>query len=831
MNENMTPMMRQYQDVKRRFPGKLVFFRLGDFYEMFFDDAIVASRDLEITLTSRNRDKKGDPIPMCGVPHHALEGYLTRLIRKGHKVVVCEQTEEPKPGQLVKRDVSRVVTPGTVTEDAMLDPKANNFLAGVLLRKDGFGAAFLDISTGDFFATEYHGEDLYAHLAAEINHFQPAEIVFPPSNAEIFADRSMKVMVEDSVLTESEEASFRHEECSRNLCRTLGTVSLAGFGMEDKVLATSAAGALVAYVVEGNLLPLDHLDRITYFEASAFLRMDAESIANLELVSSSDGSKKHTLLAVLDNTVTGMGGRLLKAWILRPLLSLDEIRGRQESVEELAGSFQARDTIRRCLSGIADIERLVGKVSIGTVRARELLSLAASLSRLPELQETVARLGATVFREQSAGFDALADIRQLLEQTLHEDPPANLNDGGVIREGFSSELDSLRSLARGGKSHLAGIEARERERSGINSLKVGYNRVFGYYLEISRTQVALAPADWIRKQTLANAERFVTQEIKELEEKILTAEERLIALEKELFQQLRETVGQASRRLLAAARTVALIDVLASLAEAAVRNRYARPRVDDSLVLEVHGGRHPVIERTEDSFVPNDCFLDGESDQLIILTGPNMGGKSTYLRQNALITVMAQMGSFVPADSARIGIVDQIFTRVGASDNLARGRSTFMVEMIETANILNTCTNRSLVLLDEVGRGTATFDGLSIAWSVAEFLLVTEGRTARTLFATHYHELTRLDTLYDNVKNCCVTVREGVDDIIFLRKVVAGCGARSYGIEVARLAGMPRVVTQRASDILRKLEKKEIDLTGRKKLGLEPVESTQISLF
>ncbi|MBP7866372.1 MAG: DNA mismatch repair protein MutS [Acidobacteria bacterium] len=831
MNDHATPMMRQYQEVKRRFPGKLVFFRLGDFYEMFFDDAVTASREMEITLTSRNRDRGGEPIPMCGVPHHALEGYLTKLVRKGYKVVVCEQTEDPRPGHLVRREVSRVVTPGTVTEDAMLDPRTNNFLAGVVQRGDGFGAAFLDVSTGDFFVTQYRGEEPGARLAAEVNHFQPAEILYPPSNAPLFADRTMKVLLEDTVRTELEEEAFRPDTARARLLEVLKTSSLAGFGLEGRDLAEAAAGAVVHYARDGNLLNLENLDGIRYFESTDFLRLDAESIANLELITAGGGGRKHTLLSVLDHTVTGMGGRLLKSWILRPLLDLEEIHRRHGAVGELFGSFRARDTLRRCLSGILDVERLMGKVTLGTVRPRELLALKVSLGRFPELNALLGGLDAPLFRELSLRFDPAEDLWELLERTLHEDPPATINEGGLIRDGYRADLDELRALAHGGKSLIAGIEARERERTGISSLKIGYNRVFGYFLEVTRANAHLVPEDYIRKQTLVNAERYVTPELKELEEKVLHAEERMVTLEREIFQEARRSVAEQSRRVLASARVAAAVDVLAALAEAAVRNRYARPDVDASLVLEVRNGRHPVVERTEESFIPNDCLLDGEENQLVVLTGPNMGGKSTYLRQAALIVILAQMGSFVPADAARVGIVDQVFTRVGASDNLAQGRSTFMVEMIETANILNTCTPRSLVLLDEVGRGTATFDGLSIAWSVAEFLLVTEGRNARTLFATHYHELTRLDDLYPNVKNYCVTVREGVDEIVFLRKVVAGRGARSYGIEVARLAGMPREVTQRATEILRKLERKEIDLAGRSKPALAPAPYVQKRLF
>ena len=831
MTESLTPMMRQYHEVKRKLPGKLIFFRLGDFYEMFFEDAVVAARELEITLTSRNKEKNGSPIPMCGVPHHAVEGYIARLIKKGYKVAICEQLEEPRPGKLVKREVTRIVTPGTVTEDVMLEPKDNNFLASVLQRGEGFGAAFLDVSTGDFQATEFRGDELNERLIVELNHFQPSEILHPACNAPLFQEKLLGAILAQSVRSELDDWTYQADFAARTLLTVFGTSTLDGFGLAGRDLAVAAAGALLHYVQETNRESLAGVSALRFYESADFLKLDTESVANLELVRALDGGTRNTLLQVLDHTATHMGGRLLKNWILRPLMDLGQIRERQEGVAELAGGYLARERIRACLRGVQDVERLLGKITSGTARPRDLLALKTSLAQFPAFRLQLEPLQAPVFRRFAAGFDPLGDLHDLLDRAVHEDPPPTIHEGGILKDGYSAELDELRALARGGKSFIAGLEVREKERTRIPSLKVGYNRVFGYYIEVTRPNLPQVPTDYIRKQTLANAERFITEELKEYEEKVLTAEDRMVKLERELYQEIRlQVIGQTAR-LQAASRIVAAADALAALAEAAVRNRYRRPEVDDSPRLEITQGRHPVIEHIEDSFVPNDCRLNGEDHQIVLLTGPNMGGKSTYLRQVALIAILAQMGSFVPAEAARIGLVDQIFTRVGASDNLARGRSTFMVEMIETAGILHTCTPRSLILLDEVGRGTATFDGLSIAWAVAEFLHNTPAHRAKTLFATHYHEITKLAGLYPGIQNYCVTVKEGMGDIVFLHRVAPGTANRSYGIEVARLAGMPREVVQRAGDILKKLEKKEIDLTGRRRTPEEEIDELQKRLF
>ena len=814
MTDNLTPMMRQYHDVKRKLPGKIILFRLGDFYEMFFEDAVVAARELEITLTSRNKDKHGQPVPMCGVPHHAVDGYVARLIKKGYKVAICDQLEEPRPGKLVKREVTRIITPGTVTEDVMLEPKDNNFIACVLQRGDGFGAAFLDVSTGDLLVTQQTDGETAARLVVELNHFQPSEILFPKANAPLFQIETFGAILDRSSLTEQDDWLFHIDFAQRVFLDSFHAAALDGFGLAGKELAVSAAGVLLHYVQEANKLPLEHLLAFQYFEAADFLKLDTESVTNLELVRALDGGTKHTLLHTLDFTGTNMGGRMLRNWILRPLMDPERIAARQGGVAELAGGYHLRQRLQACLGEIQDVERLLSKISAGIARPRDLLALRASLGQFPPFLELAAQLESPVFRNAVERFDPLADVHDLLQRAIHDDPPPTLTEGGVIKAGFSAELDELREISRGGKHFIARLEAQERERTGIGTLKVGYNRVFGYYIEVTRANLAAVPAAYIRKQTLANAERFITEELKEYEEKVLSAEERIVKLERELYADIRQRLMEQFPRVKASAQVVALVDVLASLAEAAVRHRYQRPLVDDSTVIQITGGRHPVIEHIEPAFIPNDGLLNDADHQLVILTGPNMGGKSTYLRQTALIAIMAQLGSFVPAESARIGLVDQIFTRVGASDNLARGRSTFMVEMVETAGILHTCTPRSLILLDEVGRGTATFDGLSIAWAVAEYLHNTPAHRARTLFATHYHEITRLAALYPGIQNYCVTVKEGMGEIVFLRKVIPGTGSRSYGIEVARLAGMPPAVLERAGSILKKLERKEIDLAA-----------------
>ena len=811
--KNLSPMMLQYHDIKLKHPGMLLFFRLGDFYEMFYEDAVLASRELEITLTSRHRDRAGEEIPMCGIPYHALNGYLARLIKKGHKVAICEQAEDPRLVKgLVRREVTRIVTPGTVIEEGVLDSRENNFIAGLFETEERVGASFLDLSTGEFLLTEFSGTQAWQEMQQELLHFRPRELILAEADQERVASQ-VPAHLQPSVLnTAQSDWTFNLDYCRRILLEHFHVSTLEGFGLNGQKAAISAAGALLHYVKHTQKSPLTHITHLSLSEPVGVLKLDDSTVENLELVKGFDGNKRWTLLAILDLTKTAMGARLLRSWMLRPGLDLTQINERLDAVQELSESVVGMDRLGKVLHSIHDLERLLGRVTMETANARDLLAVKESLEQLPALSQLLEGYGSGLL---CPDLDLLEDQVQLLEQAIAQDPPVSLNEGGIIRAGFHSELDELREITRSGKSFIARLEAQERERTAIPSLKVKYNRVFGYFIEVTKAHLNSVPQDYIRKQTLVGSERYITPELKEYEEKVLTAQEKIDELEKRLFVELRQQVGQQAPRIQQTAQTIARVDCLLSLAQAAKKYRYVRPQLDESQDLAIEGGRHPVVElKNSDPFVPNDLSCQATQDQLLILTGPNMGGKSTYLRQNALIVIMAQMGSFVPADAARVGLVDRIFTRVGASDNLAQGRSTFMVEMIETANILNSATRRSLILLDEVGRGTATFDGLSIAWSVAEYLLTQEARRARTVFATHYHELTKLEVLYEGAKNYCVTVQESDQKIVFFHRVVPGVANKSYGIEVARLAGLPQGVIGRAREILSRLERKELKLLG-----------------
>ncbi len=811
--ENLSPMMRQYHDIKRKHPGMLLFFRLGDFYEMFYEDAILASRELEITLTSRNRDRRGDPIPMCGVPHHAVNNYLARLVRKGHKVALCEQTEDPRQVKgIVRREVTRIVTPGTTIEEGLLDSKENNFIAGLVETQDRVGASFLDLSTGEFLLSEFSGTQAWSEMQQELVHFQPRELILSEEHQEKLSGQVPADLRDRTVQTPQSQWTFNLDYCQRILLEHFQVSTLDGFGLNGHRAAICAAGALLHYVKETQKSQLAHITHLNLLETSRHLKLDESTVLNLELVQGFDGNKQWTLLAVVDLTETAMGARLLRSWMLRPSLELTRINERLDAVQELSQSIVGMDRLSQVFKTIQDLERLLSRITMETANARDLLALKTSLQQLPRVSELLDGYSSRLLSPQ---LDLLQDLVQLLEQAIAEEPPVSLNEGGLIRTGFHSELDDLREITRSGKSFIARLESQEREKTAIPSLKVKYNRVFGYFIEITKTHLASVPAHYIRKQTLVGCERYITPELKEYEEKVLTAQEKIFELEKNLFFELRKQVGQQAQRIQETAQTIASIDCFLALAQAAKKYRYVRPHLDESHEMAIRGGRHPVVElQNSDPFVPNDLLCQADGDQLLILTGPNMGGKSTYLRQNALIVIMAQMGSFVPADEAHIGIVDRIFTRVGASDNLARGRSTFMVEMIETATILNSATPRSFILLDEVGRGTATFDGLSIAWSVAEYLLTQEKRKARTLFATHYQELTKLEDLYEGAKNYCVRVQETDQKIVFFHRVAPGVASKSYGIEVARLAGLPQGVIGRAREILSRLERKELKLLG-----------------
>ena len=814
MHEDLTPMMRQYHAVKQETPDALLLFRLGDFYELFFDDAVTASRELEITLTARNKERDR-PIPMCGVPYHAADSYIARLLRKGYKVAICDQMEAPQKGvKLVKREVTRIITPGTVTDTNVLPAGENNFLLALTDRPDGngeLGCAFLDISTGELRASQFAGPDRWNRLLLDIEHFSPREVLFPEKLKD-----GLGRLDNGIAKTSMDDWLFDSDYAGRVLREQFGTATLDGFGLAEKLAAIGASGALIHYVRQTQKTTLEHITGLSYSEAADYLMLDAATIRNLELFESSSGDTKDTLLGVINRTRTGMGARLLRNWLVRPSIDIREIESRLDAVAELAASPFTLEESRTSFDGMFDLERLLSKITIGTAGPRELAALRASISRLPSIAAALTRVKAQRFTDLLARLDLLADVGELLTKSISDEPPFVLADGGVIREGYHHELDELRSLSKNSKTYLASVEARERERTGIGSLKVRFNKVFGYYIEISKANLHLVPNDYDRKQTLVGAERFVTPELKEYEEKILTAEEKMLEIEKNLFLQVRNRIAEEARRIRQAAAAIAEFDVLASFAATAQKFNYSRPQVSRSDEFVIRKGRHPVIEalgeeHRADRFVPNDLFMNDSTDQILIVTGPNMGGKSTFLRQSALLIILAQMGSFVPTQLMRFPIVDRIFTRIGASDNLARGRSTFMVEMTETAIILNSATPKSLIILDEIGRGTATFDGLSIAWAVIEHIQA--NLRAKTIFATHYHELTELADLLPAIKNFHVAVKEAQNRIVFLRTVEPGAADRSYGIEVAKLAGIPGPVTHRAREILKKHEETEHQLS------------------
>jgi len=815
-----TPMMRQYLEVKARYPDAILFFRLGDFYEMFFDDALRASEALSITLTSR---AKGDEkVPMCGVPHHAARGYVARLLEQGFKVAICDQVEEPGRSQLVRREVTRVVTPGMVLDDQVLDPREAVFVGAVCLGERGGGLALLDASTGELRCGEA-GDD--GRLVDELRRAGVRELLLSREAAQTDRGRALSRAV-GAPLAEREPSDFARAE--EKLSRRLGTAGLAGFGVADLPLGVSAAAAAVAYLEETQRAGAAHVDRISRLPVEGVLVVDEATRANLELERTLAGGKRAgSLLALIDRTVTGLGARRLAEWLRYPLLDAAAIGARLDAVGELRGSAVLREGLAEALRPVGDLERILSRLALKQGSGRDLRALAAALLALPRLAEELGRAGAALLRAAGDGTRGLEELATFLDGAVAEEPPAGLAEGGIIRRGFSTELDRVVAVAEDGKGTIARMEAKERERTGIASLKVRFNRVFGYYLEVTKPNLHLVPPDWQRRQTTAGGERFVTPELKEFEELVLGAEERRFALEAELFEELRARVLSDAGRIRTAAAAVAAADALLSLGRVAAERGYARPAVDDSQVLEIEDGRHPVVEALlpdgAGSFVPNDLAVassaegEGTAGQVLVITGPNMAGKSTVMRQAALVALLAQMGSFVPARRARVGLVDRIFTRVGASDDLARGRSTFMVEMTETAAIVHNATRRSLVVLDEIGRGTSTFDGLSIAWAVAEHLHDQVG--CRTLFATHYHELQDLARERPRVKNLTVAVREVGDRVVFLRKLVEGGASRSYGIEVAKLAGLPAVILARAREILKNLEALEVDEGGHAALA------------
>ena len=834
---NLTPMMRQYLEIKAQYPDAILFFRLGDFYEMFLDDAVKASRILDIALTSRGKNAAGDEVPLCGIPYHACAPYLAKLIEAGEKVAICEQVEDPKAVKgIVKREVVKIVTPGLVAESENLTPKENNYLVSLAVVGGTWGVASLDISTGQFRMTECAGRE---SALAEMECLAPRELLVPEEWRGAADLRDLSAGNDSRTVTHVADWVYDGDYLSRLLATFFGVSSPEALGCAGFPAGLMAASAALHYLQETQKGAVRHLTGITPYTTAEFLVMDEATRRNLELTATlGEGRRKGSLLGLMDRTVTAMGGRKLRQWISYPLVAVAAIEERLDAVEELLGAGELRRRIISLLDGVYDLERLNGRISLASASAKDLASLRESLLRIPAIRELLDDGDAPLLRTLRSEIDPLEDLAGLISRGIVENPPFVLREGGIIAEGYNAELDELRTISREGKGFIARLEARERGRTGISSLKIRYNRVFGYYIEVTKSNLAGIPADYLRKQTLANAERFITPELKEYEEKVLGAEERIAELEYALFQEIRERAAAEGERIARTADRLAALDVLLSLAELAHDRGYCRPAVDEGDRLAIAEGRHPVVESLNlgERFVPNDTELDGSDRQLLIITGPNMAGKSTYMRQVALITLMAQIGSFVPAAEARIGIADRIFTRVGASDALSRGQSTFMVEMMETAHILRNATPRSLVILDEIGRGTSTFDGVSIAWAVAEYLHDSPSCTPRTLFATHYHELTDLALTRPRVKNFTVAVKEWNDQIIFLRKIVAGGASHSYGIQVARLAGLPRDVIDRAKEILRNLEKGEFEEGGMPRLAggrrAPPKKpSPQLSLF
>ncbi len=811
----LSPMMTEYLKTKEQYKDCILFYRLGDFYEMFFDDALTASRELEITLTGKECGLE-ERAPMCGVPYHALESYLTRLVQKGYKVAIAEQMEDPKQAKgLVRREVIRVVTPGTLTSSQALDETKNNFLMGIVYMGDCFGISSCDITTGDFFVTEVKSE---RELFDELAHFTPSEIVC--NDAFFMSGIDMDELKNrcQAYLSSLDPRFFSDEGCRKVLKEHYRVASLEGLGLGVYPVGTIAAGAVMEYMYETQKSDLSHITAITPYSTGQFMVLDISTRRNLELLETlREKQKRGTLLWVLDKTKTAMGARLLRSFIEQPLIRREEILNRQNAVEELNLNYISREELREYLNSIYDLERLIGRISYKTANPRDLLAFKNSLDMLPYIKDLLKDFTSQILKNIWEDLDPLEDIRDLIAAAIVDEPPISVREGGMIREGFHEETDRLRNAKTEGKTWLAELEVKEREKTGIKNLKIKFNKVFGYYFEVTNSFKDLVPDYFIRKQTLVNAERFTTPELKELEDVILGAEDKLVSLEYELFCQVRDQIAGEVLRIQKTAKAVAGIDVFASLSLVATRNNYCKPKINEKGVIQIKNGRHPVVEQMmrDDLFVANDTYLDNGKNRISIITGPNMAGKSTYMRQTALIVLMAQIGSFVPAEEANIGLCDRIFTRVGASDDLASGQSTFMVEMTEVANILRNATKHSLLILDEIGRGTSTFDGLAIAWAVVEYICNTKILGAKTLFATHYHELTELEGALAGVNNYCIAVKEQGDDIVFLRKIIKGGADKSYGIQVAKLAGVPEGVIQRAKELVEELS--NADITAKAK--------------
>jgi len=836
----VTPMMRQYQAMKEQYSDCLLFFRLGDFYELFYQDAEVASRELNIVLTAR------DKTPMCGVPHHAVNNYLARLIEKGYKVAICEQMEDPKTAKgIVKRDVIRVVTPGTVLEDNMLQEKCHNYLAACWreqkkMSETGYGLAYVDISSGEFYATEFYGDEIRKSVADELARIMPSELLLTPDlmTDELFAIRLLHNSV--GTLSQYDDEKYIRSNYDSLLQIHFKVAHLDGLGLGDHPLAAKAAAMILDFLQQTQKRTLTYIDKIKIYDCGEFMVLDAATRRNLELTATLRGNQRRgTLLWVMDETRTAMGGRLLREWLESPLINADAINRRLDAVSELIAKPLVLDHLRSSLGNLYDVPRLISRICYGSASPKDLAALRQTLSYMPEIFQLLSQLKSPVFSVLFDSFDTLDDIYQLLLDAISETPPVSAKDPGVIRKGYSPDIDELRLLTDSSKDLLLELEAREREKTGIKTLKVRYNKVFGYYIEISKSKAEEVPADYIRKQTLVNAERFITEELKELESRALSAGDRLTDLEYKLFCEIRDKVAAAAARILACADVLSHLDVFQSLAQVALENHFCRPDVNEGNQLMIKDGRHPVVEKilSAEGFIPNDTYLDQSTQRMMIITGPNMAGKSTYMRQVALIVLLAQIGSYVPAAAASIGCCDRIFTRVGASDDLAAGQSTFMVEMNETSNILRHATSKSLIILDEIGRGTSTFDGLSIAWAVAEFI-IDDRCGAKTLFATHYHELTNLSDTYPLIRNFSIAVKEKGDKIVFLRKIIEGGADRSYGIQVAQLAGLPKAVIRRAEKILAQLEQEkhaQADIVIAEQLSFdafdEPVETEESAIL
>ncbi len=823
-------MLQQYRSIKQQHTDAILFFRMGDFYEMFYEDAFVASKVLDIALTSRDKNKDSG-VPMCGVPWHSADFYIAKLVKSGHKVAICEQVEDPKVAKgIVQREVIRVVTPGTFAETAQLHPKDHQYLCGIVIRNQQAGISFVDLTTGDFRLSEFALEPHHLNLWEEIDTHGPTELIFPMSfQPQGTSSGNFSAIVK----TPLEDWVFEIDYARKLLQDHFVVESLHSFGCEDHELAIAAAGAVLHYLYQTQKSALKHINRLSYYERSDFMQLDAQTVRNLELLTTMQGQQlEGSLLGVLDATLTASGGRLLKEWLLKPLLNIAEINKRLDAVEELTQKTMERGILRDALQEVQDLERIVSRITLDLVQPRHLIGLKQSSWALPKIKALMENFQSGPLRHIASEMDTLDDIAALIDEAISDQPPLNARDGNVIKPGFHSELDDLRVLTRSGKTAIASIEELERQKTGISNLKVGYNKVFGYYIEITRGQLAKVPPDFERKQTLVNAERFITPELKDYEYKILSAEEKIDRLEEEIYADVCQRIAVHVLRVQKTAARLAEADAYSALAEVAARNHYSRPKFHETDSLKIIEGRHPCVEllNPAERFVPNDAYLDNANYQILIVTGPNMGGKSTFLRQTALIALLGQIGSFVPAKEAYLPVLDRIFTRIGASDNLVKGQSTFMVEMIETAYILHHASPKSLIILDEIGRGTSTFDGVAIAWAVAEFLHNYPRVRAKTLFATHFHELTELSLTCSRVKNFNIAIKEWNDEIIFLRKVQEGSADKSYGIQVARLAGLPREVLQRAKEILNTLENNSFDLQGKPVIAGRSEESSALQL-